>query len=75
MVKLLRFFGLSLFAWLFLTACSSTPTSPAETGVEEVETVAGRPTAPASGDAFREDSPEHVAATGRPQLIEVFAYD
>jgi hypothetical protein len=72
MLKFLRFFGLSLFAWLFLAACSGT-TSPPTTPT--VEIVPGRPTAPASGDSFREDSPEQVAATGRPQLIEVFAYD
>jgi hypothetical protein len=32
-----------------------------------------RPDAPASGEDFRRDHPVHVAATGKPQLIEFFA--
>jgi hypothetical protein len=36
--------------------------------------VPGRPSGPARGSAFRLDPVEVVAATGRPQLIEFFAF-
>jgi hypothetical protein len=36
--------------------------------------VPGRPSEPARGSAFRPDPVEVVAATGRPQLIEFFAF-
>ncbi len=37
--------------------------------------VSGRPTAPAVvGESFRPDLAMHVAATGKPQLVEFFTY-
>lgn len=43
-------------------------------GGEEATSEPQRPAEPASPDAFRADAVEFVAATGRPQLVEFFAY-
>lgn len=78
-----------LIAALVLAGCSSTtavgslitpPTdAPPETGAgaateEGISDPAIRPTAPAPPDRYRADSAADVGATGRPQLIEFFAY-
>jgi hypothetical protein len=58
----------SLLVWmLLLVACRPTETTPRQTSME-------RPTAPA-GDDFRADAVKWVAATDKPQLIEIFSYD
>lgn len=51
-------------------------TAPVVPPTAEPTPIAGRPSAPQAVTAdFREDSPGHVAATSRPQLIMVFSYD
>ena len=48
---------------------------PVAEPTEEAATIPGRPDAPASPDSdFRADPASVVAATGRPQLIEFFAF-
>ncbi|GAB4476884.1 MAG: hypothetical protein Kow00124_19510 [Anaerolineae bacterium] len=46
----------------------------ASQGAVEVGEPGPRPDA-AAGEEYREDHPGHVAATGRPQLIEFFSYN
>lgn len=64
-----------------LVACASTtapqPTdAPGAASPEATDISTLRPKAPAGeSEDFRPDSPLLVAATGRPQLIEVFSYD
>jgi hypothetical protein len=53
----------------------STPAEAAAVTPTTIPTPFGRPKAPAPIEAdFRPDSASHVAATGRPQLLEFFAY-
>ncbi|NDJ53886.1 MAG: hypothetical protein GYB68_12500 [Chloroflexi bacterium] len=73
---------------LILAACAPTASSgpqdeaaesasedSAEESAPSDELLAGRPDAPPAPDeGFRSDLPEHVAATGRPQLVKFFAY-
>ena len=68
---------------LIVTGCRAAPATTPDDPAPATETpeaatepppVAGRPDEPASPDQFRADSAEHIAATGRPQLIEFFAY-
>jgi hypothetical protein len=63
-----------------LTACAPQAGAPASARTAQpdaaTEAMPERPSSPAAEDGdFRADSPLHVAATGRPQLIEVFSYD
>jgi hypothetical protein len=52
-----------------------TPTEEVAAQPTVASAIPGRPVAPAGIDEdFREDSPLHVAATGRPQLVEFFAF-
>lgn len=53
------------------TPITLTPLAPADA---DVLAQFPRPQSPAEGEAFREDHPSHVASTGRPQLIEFFAF-
>lgn len=61
-----------------LTACGGAPTaptlSPTTTNPDDTTRALAHASAPAGND-FREDSPLLVAATGKPQLLEVFSYD
>lgn len=64
-----------------IAGCSSTPTASQggsdQSGSAAVEAtpIPGRPTAPAGvNEDFRSDPADVVAATGRPQLIEYFAF-
>ncbi len=57
-------------------AATAQSATPAPTGDVNADMLALRPSQPPSeGDDFRPDSVVVVAATGRPQLIEVFSYD
>ena len=73
----------TIIAGLVLAGCGSVtvpPTdTPSETGAriateEGISNLPTRPTAPALLDQYRADSAADVGATGRPQLIEFFAY-
>lgn len=58
------------------TAATSATVTAAPTEDVSADLAALRPAAPAAEDAdFRADPVTVVAATGRPQLIEVFSYD
>jgi ABC-type oligopeptide transport system substrate-binding subunit len=66
---------------LVSAACSAAPAAePTAENVRPTQTSVPsslnppRPDAPATGDTFRTDHPSHVAATGRPQLIEFFSF-
>jgi len=57
-------------------AATAESATPAPTGDVNADILALRPSQPAAeGDDFRPDPVAVVAATGRPQLIEVFSYD
>ncbi len=82
-VRRMYWIGAALAAILFaLAGCSATATdtstqaTPVTSGSgETADVIAGRPAAPAAEDAdFRPDPVSVVAATGRPQLIEFFAF-
>lgn len=57
-------------------AATAESVTPAPTGDVNADILALRPSQPAAeGEDFRPDPVAVVAATGRPQLIEVFSYD
>lgn len=58
------------------TAATAESAVPVPTADVNADILALRPSQPAAeGDDFRPDPVAVVAATGRPQLIEVFSYD
>ncbi len=57
-----------------LTGSTAEPFSTLTEQPADETVVPGRPSEPARGSAFRPDPVEVVAATGRPQLIEFFAF-
>ncbi len=65
-----------LMSGLILAACTSATAEVSISGgaVDTATPAVGRPTAPAPLDQYRADSAADVGATGRPQLIEFFAY-
>ncbi len=58
---------LVMISLLLVTGC-------VQQGAADIGEPGPRPDAPA-GEEYREDHPGHVAATGRPQLIEFFSYN
>jgi hypothetical protein len=57
------------------TEPGATPAEAAAATPTTIPTPLGRPEAPAPIEAdFRPDNASHVAATGRPQMLEFFAY-
>lgn len=79
MRTLLKWLPLMLVAVVVVGCSSAATAAPAGTAAEEPSTVedapaaAERPSEPA-GESFRADDVSHIAATGRPQLVEFFAF-
>lgn len=55
------------------TETRSNPTATSQIAIVTVDPALNRPDEPAQGEMFRPDDPSHVAATGRPQLIEFYS--
>ncbi len=82
MPMMARIVRLALFLIIITVSAACAPTAttvPTAQATRSLQTAPDtalnppRPDAPASGEEFRRDHPAHVAATGKPQLIEFFA--
>jgi hypothetical protein len=79
-LRIVMMIFLSSIIWGLLTGCSANGSgaNPIDIASNEngaLVAMVPRPTAPAAEDNdFREDSYTQVAATGKPQLLEVFEY-